>query len=107
MNLTRCPCCGQPLPDLVTIEELDPVAPLIREYQETCERRSYVVRGGKVSEGVAAKLLDIPKRTLANLRTSDKGPEFSYFPIQGSRYAYTLRELADYQTTKDEDKQRY
>lgn len=107
MNADICPTCGQPTPEPVTPQDLDPAAYLLREYEQECDRNKYVVRGGKVSEGVAAKLLDIPKRNLANLRNSGKGPEFYYCPIEGSRYAYALCELADYQATKDEDNSRY
>lgn len=107
MNAHRCPTCGQPTREPVTPEHLDPVAQLVRDFQETCDYNKYVVRAGRVSEGVAAKLLDIPKRTLANLRRSGKGPEFSRYAIEGSQYAYSLRELADYQATKDEDTKWY
>lgn len=97
-----CPTCGQSLPD-----SPDPVAQILRRFEETCERDNHRIKSGRVSEGVAAILLNIPKRDLANLRKSGKGPESFYYPIVGSQYAYSLLELADYQATKDEDGKRY
>lgn len=76
-------------------EELDAqLASRITAWRDQCATQRWAVRAGRVSESVAADLLGMRPRLLANRRKSGSGPRVAVIPIDGSRYSYDLFELA-------------
>ena len=89
MNLLICPTCGQPLPDA------DPVGALAAQFEELCrERGHWISIDGRVTEPVAAELLERAPGTLRNWRSYGGASVRHYF--HHGRITYALRDIAEY-----------
>ena|SRR6185312_1984926 len=92
MTIHICPDCRRQFTD---DDELDQqLAARVAAWKLYCEERGHQVRGGRVSEFVAAELLGMRQRTLGGKRKSGTGPQFTRISVNGSMYSYDLSELA-------------
>ncbi|MCH9829067.1 MAG: hypothetical protein K0U79_15140 [Gammaproteobacteria bacterium] len=91
-TLHRCPHCGGFLP------AADPVEDMTASLRSHCRDAGITVYpGDRVSEAAAASLLGMARGTLENRRLAGTGPTVTRFGIRGSRWAYSLRALAEFQ----------
>lgn len=94
----KCPGCGFEFHD--EDAELDrQIAERVAEWTAECAARGWPVRGGRVLEPVAAELLCMRKRVLAEQRIAGTGPR--YLHVNGSPLSYHLTELAAWETMQE------
>jgi hypothetical protein len=67
-----------------------------------CADKGYPIASGRVSEEHAAKLLGMAPRTLAGKRKDRTGPRAHHLPVNGSRWSYSLAELAAWEAAHQE-----
>lgn len=63
-----------------------------------CAQRFFPVKAGRVDERVAAELLGVSQRKMAEMRKHGAGPMVSVLPVAGSRYSYELTALARFKS---------
>lgn len=92
MTLHKCPQCRCRFTD---DDELDAqLSARVAAWEAECETRGWIVRSGRVSESVAAHLLGMRKRALANRRIHGAGPRATHMAVDHSQWSYELTELA-------------
>lgn len=100
MKHHTCPACRCRFTD---DEELDAqLVVRVAVWETECAARGWPMRGGRVSEHVAAKLLGMSKRALANRRLRGDGPRATHLPVNGSQWSYELAELAAWYVARQE-----
>lgn len=69
-----------------------------------CAAKGYPIASGRVSEENAAKLLGMAPRTLAGKRNArpSTGPRAHHLTVNGSRWSYSLTELAAWEAAHQE-----
>lgn len=92
MPVHTCPSCGYRFREDATFDQQ--VAYLVAEWEQRCAQRGHLMPGGRVSESVAAELLEVRKLWLSGLRNSSKGPPITYKPAGRGHFSYDMRELA-------------
>lgn len=92
MTLHTCPQCRCRFHD---DDDLDrQLAAQVARWKVYCDEHGHPILDGRVSEVVAAELLQMRQRTLAGRRKSDNGPLVALMPVNGTQYSYDLLELA-------------
>jgi hypothetical protein len=80
------------------------LAQQIAAWEAECANKRYPIASGRVSEEHAALLLGMAPKTLAGYRKkSGKGPRAHHLPVNGSRWSYSLVELAEWQAAHQQD----
>lgn len=100
MHTHTCPACRCHFTD---DEERDvQLAARVAGLESECAYRGYPLASGRVSEADAAKLLGMAPRTLAGKRKAGSGPRAHHLPVSGSRWSYSLTELAAWEAAHQE-----
>lgn len=103
MTTCTCPRCGNR--HRCADDELDAqIAARVAAWEAECADRGYPIASGRVSEEHAAKLLGMAPRTLAGKRKArpSAGPRAHHLPVYGSRWSYSLTELAAWEAAHQE-----
>jgi hypothetical protein len=99
MPIHNCPCCRCSPEDGDLDAQLSSRA---AAWEAECVANGWPIRGGRVSEIDAAKLLGMAPTTLAGKRKSHSGPRAYRLPVDGSRWSYNLAELAAWESAHQE-----
>lgn len=100
MQVHTCPDCGRQFDE---DEERDgQLSARVAAWEADCADKGYPIASGRISEEHAAKLLGMAPTTLASKRKSGKGPRAYHLPVNGSRWSYSLTELAAWEAAHQE-----
>lgn len=100
MQVHTCPKCRFEFRD----EDAE-LAQQIAAWEADCANKGYPIASGRVSEEHAAMLLGMAPTTLASKRKArpSTGPRAHRLPVNGSRWSYSLAELAEWQAAQQQD----
>lgn len=91
MTIVACPHCRARF----TLGYMDPLDERADTFMAMCAARRWPVSAdGRVPEAVAARLLGVSQKTLQRRRHAGDGPALYSLPVGGSRFSFSLRELA-------------